>query len=298
MTWSAVDLLEYATAGPQAVDVVGDRWVISFGSGSGAHTNGTYAILDVASGTARSFSGLSTGFRQAQTAVSLGRVFTVSGAANNLLLESVDPSGMNHSHGFGIGARGSMVGGPTWVASAADDVLRLFDAAANAMAWTVTLPESGKPGAFGNRLFIASNTSFREVSLADGSIIATWPNTTGVAPLGGLNGRAAVVGGRLHWPTSSAGISCLWLEPATGASGTVTSTPSGMPSISGSNQGWVAGPDGNLYALTGTAASAQMVVVDPNTGRWALRDFPTSRTGRYQLVSAGGKIINPWGGPR
>lgn len=101
----------------------------------------------------------------------------------------------------------------------------------------------------------------------------------------------------IYWPTWNGGACLTGINTTTGAPKSVVATPNGFPfPPNDSGVEYKYNPsDGYLYRLK---SNTELVILDPETGRWKIETLAPTRTNRYGLaIGSNGKIYIPSGKP-
>lgn len=154
--------------------------------------------------------------------------------------------------------------------------------------------ELGFSGTDGTNLWLLEGSTLaKKVNPSDGSLIGSKINI-------GVNAVTTVgikIDEYIMWPTSSGGPALIGVHATNGTPKVITPTPSGFPYPPNSvDTTYKYNPiDGYLYRLK---SNTELLILDPETGRWKIETLSPTRTNRYSLViGSNGKIYIPSGKP-
>lgn len=301
MTISATELLEVAPKVPIGCCVVGDYVVAnqSPGGASGLMPNGAFSIMDTDTESALAYSGLDSSNWQPTTAdnvyafgliagngyawavwpgtTTVSRITVTTGAITNKTLGSH----LGNQQMFVTTAGGYVV-----AFSGDGSTVRLCEMSTlTASPVTATHSTTQAIASDGTYVYWWSSNTWRRLDPSSGTV--TTVGTTGAIS---AFGRGVVSGG-IVWVRSATAIFAF--DPSTGITATHSHTH-----LTGGNYATytdlVLHADGNIY---GFGASDYLIGFNPTNGMFGKEALPSSRSRRYTVASAAGKLWIPSGEP-
>ena len=293
MPITATELSEVAPRSARAVLNVDDDYVVTIGNSSTAGTapNGSFSVLDTATEHSLLYSGLPTTTSsyspESQSCVHSGYVWLWH---SNVMYRVAPSTGAVTSISMSgpVGVQG-LVGasGVVWViGTTTTRGYRLSDGSILTPVAAMTTVSGGAVGYHVDDGLIYARTSSTVVGSfdpTDGAAVATWTATVNAA-------RLLSYDGKLWSKGSGSSPTVTGFDPLSGLVTTHTITGAG----SGTSDGTIH-TDGWLYWYGATAD--QLIGLDPATGAFGFDALPTSRTGRFGITSAAGKLWIPSGDP-
>lgn len=301
MTISATELLEVAPKDPAYIVVIGPRIVTVNANTStpGTVPNGSFAVLNTSTETARVFTGLttSTGHSRLGGVVTDG-TYAYAYSFNGTGVWRINPvdggiatlSGPGGDGGYGE----PLWGGPVGIASGYMVLLaldgwgwgsrriNLSDGSSVSVSGTFGYGYSAIASAGG---YVYARTyamgGFLKLDLPANAIVGTWPSPA-------VAGYGLEYSGKLWFGDGGTGLHSfnlttnLWLSYSHASLGAGNNTASFTQA-----NGW-------LFNLTSTG---YLLGFNPATGAWGAELLPSSRTHRYGVVGVGSKLWSPAGDP-
>lgn len=302
MALFAGELLEVAPKDPASVAVVGGYIVVPdanlvFGGGAGLMPNGSFAVLDLSTESARAFTGIASnpGIASGSCVAAAGYAWTTN--INTASLFRINPVTGSVTT---IGLPGSGVTNIAKVAATTSSIIVIGWGPSNRVlavdtaTLTATLLSTAAHGVThppvsdGTTLHYSDGTNYRQMDPATGS-------TTTIGAFGGpsptLGSRGFISGSTWWFHTGDGVASKLIVPPYSYTHYSLTLVPGGNY---GQHSDLVEHTDGAYY---GYGASDYLIRFDP-AGHGFTKDALTpSRGRRYTVVSAAGKLWIPSGEP-
>lgn len=302
------ELSEVAPKDPVSLAVVDDQYVVAFGrnsSTSGLMPNGSFSIMDAATETARAFTGLDTS-TGAPTSVPAAAAVGANGYAwgsrsEGQTVYKVDPvtGGVTTiTPGGAFGSNGSVrvsaAGGYVVLLSSAggSNGARTVDVSTNATAQYSITGHTLTSGIASDGTYVyfygivSSVSGLYRFDPSAGTATAVGGTGAGIG-----RGQGCFVGGSI-WMSSTTGL--IEFDP-TGVAAAVAYSHTG---VTGGNYASLvtltAHTDGWIY---GYGSSDYLIGFNPATGTFGKEALTPSRSRRYNLCSAAGKLWLPSGEP-